>query len=218
MTAPVLQESEFLQSVARHMMAVVLDTPLHRHLHFTAPDSGIAAFDIITWPGRLCISGDMGTFSFSCLKDMFTYFRQDPTHPLLEGQTMIIDPAPWSEVLSAIDKDAGFEEFSPDKFREEVGLWLDDCGANDADRAAAETEILQKLSESDEAAFQAACNFEHGDVRFYDFATNSDCTAYTYRYLWNCYAIVWAIGYYDEMVAANAEAAKSALPAPEVQQ
>lgn len=217
MTAPVLQESEFLQSVARHMMAVVLDTPLHRHLHFTAPDTGVAAFDIVTWPGHLCITGDMGTFTFARVKDMFTLFRQDPEQALVDGQTLIIHPAPWSDKLTSIDMDTGFEEFSPDKFREEVGHWLDDCGATDADRAAAETEILQKLSESDEAAFLAACNFEHGDVRFYDFATTANCTDYTYRYLWNCYAIVWAIGYYDDMVAANAEAAKSALPAPEVQ-
>lgn len=218
MTAPVLREAEFIESVANHIMFPVLlaEQFRNRHLRFTHPTSGVAAFDLITWPKHLCISGDMGCFVFKTdVPDLFEVFRAAQQEQKLDDQTLIILPAEWSEMLVAADSSAGFEEFSHEKFRAEVNNWLTDQEASPAAREAAEANVIAKLAESDEAAFQAACQFEHGEVRFYDFALDADCTDYTYRYLWNCYAIAWAISCYDEMMAVEAELAKSSLPAPE---
>jgi len=216
MKSPVLTEAEFLKSVENHMMMVVLDIPTHRHLRFTAPNTGIAAFDIITWPGHLCYAGDMGCFVFTRVKDMFTFFRADPNQALPEGETLAINPAYWGEKLEGVDKNEGFEEFSADQFRSIIANRLDESGATDEVRQAVAERVLPQADEGEDAARAAAIDFSHGDFQFVDF-WEEDCNDYTYRFIWCCYALVWAVGYYDEMKAASA-AETPALPAPETVQ
>jgi len=220
MKYPPVPEAEFLASVEKHQMMVVLDTPMHRHLRFTQPNTGICAFDLITWPGHLCYTGDMGTYVFSRLNDMFTFFRQDPEWTLGEGETLVINPSYWAEKLQAVDKTDGFEEFSADRFRAVIAEWLDESGATDSVRQAVQEQVLSKIDEGEHAAFSAAVDFEHEGFCFQDF-WEVDCTEYTYRFIWCCYALVWGIGFYDEMKAATAAAAAknvADLPAPEVVQ
>lgn len=76
-----LTVERFLQDVADHKMTVVMDNGVYRHLRFANSDSKLAFnqwFDIVTWPGFLAYSGDMGCFVFSRLKDMFEFFRARP--------------------------------------------------------------------------------------------------------------------------------------------
>jgi hypothetical protein len=40
-------------------------------------------FDVVTWPGHLSISGDMGCFVFTRVDDMFTFFRGHEDAPNL---------------------------------------------------------------------------------------------------------------------------------------
>lgn len=206
---PLLSESEFSASVADHMMMVVADGAQHRHLHFSAPNTSIASFDIVTWPGYLAITGDMGSFLFKRIPDMFQFFRQDKNIPVIEGQSIIINPQFWSEKLEAVDKDDGnFEEFSPEKFRQRIGEILDEEEAGEELRSAVAEQVLAKVDLGEHQAISAAEEFLHDGFSFVDFF-DSDCQVFTYRFLWCCYAIVWAIGYYDEMKAAVAAETKS---------
>lgn len=66
----------------RHQMSVLLDQMApggtgqpHRHLRFAIPGTGFYSFDIVTWPGHLAISGDLESFTFTRLPDMFDFFR-----------------------------------------------------------------------------------------------------------------------------------------------
>lgn len=65
----------FNRDTAGHEMDVLHNDGLYRHLQFTTPGHGNGAFQIVTCPGLLTITGDMGTFSFSQISDMFDYFR-----------------------------------------------------------------------------------------------------------------------------------------------
>jgi len=72
-------------------------------------------FDLLTWPGYLCYTGDMGTYVFRRLHDMFQFFRR--------GESIgerCIDIRYWAEKLEAIDRVDGVREWTPEKFREEV--------------------------------------------------------------------------------------------------
>src|ERR1035438_10338294 len=69
------QPESFLADVAEHAMAVMQDNGVYRHLRFRKPGSSNMWFDLITWPGSLVISGDMGTWAFSRVEDMFAFFR-----------------------------------------------------------------------------------------------------------------------------------------------
>lgn len=53
---------------------VLLDDGVYRHLRFKKDQGFGYWFELITWPGYLTITGDMGTFTFSRLNDMFEFF------------------------------------------------------------------------------------------------------------------------------------------------
>lgn len=204
---------QFMQNVAQHEMTVLRDDGVDRHLRFKRPGSSIYWFDIITWSGRLYIGGDCGTWVFNRLEDMFQFFRTD------RGG---INPSYWSEKLEATPE-KGAEEFSEDRFREVINEyrlnWVRDAArSGDLTREqrrelweAVEDEVLGALSyHGEHGAFQAANDFSWAPGsdrnrarrwRFRDFFDHR-FNRYSDRFLWNCYAIVWAIARYDEHKAA----------------
>lgn len=57
-----------------HRMHILHEDGLYRHLRFRKPDRGEYWFDLVTWPGHLTITGDMGTYTFARVTDMFEFF------------------------------------------------------------------------------------------------------------------------------------------------
>lgn len=70
-----ITEETFLADVAAHQIHVLRDDGVHRHIRFKRPGTYCMQFDLITWPGYLCYTGDMGTYVFNRLEDMFEFFR-----------------------------------------------------------------------------------------------------------------------------------------------
>lgn len=182
-------EQEFLKNVASHKMTVLLDEGLHRHLRFKHPATNNQYFDIITWPGSLCFAGDMGTFVFSRVEDMFTFFRSD-----YKDDGLHINLQYWAEKLDAADLRTGgaADQYSPEKFREQVAHWLDSMEATADLRQAANDRVLRCADDGEFFAMQAAVNFEHDGERLSDF-WEANLRDYTYHFIWCCYALVWAI-------------------------
>lgn len=83
----------FRVDTARHQMTVLRDDGLYRHLRF-GNERGVGEywFELVTWPGALTISGDMGGYTFRRVEDMFTFFRGSRHY---SG----INPGYWSEKL-----------------------------------------------------------------------------------------------------------------------
>lgn len=71
------EEQRFLNDVANHEMIIIRDDGVNRHVRFKRPNSSCMYFDLITWPGHLCYTGDMGSYVFRRLEDMFEFFRTD---------------------------------------------------------------------------------------------------------------------------------------------
>ena len=69
----------FKKDTAEHQMTVLRDDGLYRHLRFRKPGTGIYGFDIVTWPGYLAISGDMGASMFTRLEDMIQFSARTRT-------------------------------------------------------------------------------------------------------------------------------------------
>ena len=207
----------FAKDIDRHVMTILRDDGVNRHLRFKRPGSSTYWFDIITWGGRLYIGGDCGAWVFARLEDMFQFFRSE------RGG---INPSYWSEKLEATP-DKGAEEFSEDRFREVVNeyrlSWVR-AAARDGSLTRAERrelweavadEVLNKIDRFDESlAFQAAndftwkarsCRREWYFVDFWDHGFKQ----YTRQFLWNCHAIVWAIAQYDAAKKATVAAAST---------
>lgn len=214
MTRRISIADQFAKDVSKHQMLVLRDVGVDRHLRFKQPGSSTYWFDVITWGGRLYIGGDCGTWVFNRLDDMFQFFRTD------RGR---INPGYWAEKLEATP-DKGAQEFSPDRFRQVVNeyrlSWIREA-ARDGSLTreqrrelweAVDNEVLDNLNDFGEhSAFQAAHEFtwkkRDGKSAWYfcDF-WDHNFNVFTERFLWNCHAIVWAIGQYDAHKAAQVPA------------
>ncbi|MHC6175449.1 hypothetical protein [Glutamicibacter sp. X7] len=64
----------FAVNFDKHEMTILHDEGLYRHVRFKNPEHGFYQFDLITWPGYLTITGDIGSYTFSRVEDMFTFF------------------------------------------------------------------------------------------------------------------------------------------------
>jgi hypothetical protein len=190
-------EQSFLKDVDKHQMTVLRDDGVHRHVRFRKPDSVNMAFELITWPGHLCYSGDMGTYVFRRLHDMFEFFRTDRLRQKYDGRTLIINLDYWSQKCISVDCAGGIEEYSADKFRQRITEILDENGASAELRQAVEDEVLSCADYSETEAYRAAEEFEHNGFRFTDF-WEVDLKEYSYRFVWCCYALAWGIQQYDD--------------------
>lgn len=220
-------EERFLRDVAKHEMTVIRDDGVHRHIRFKQPDSSNMFFDLVTWPGFLCYSGDMGTYVFQHTQDMLGFFRKN-------GRLDRFDHHYWAEKIKAAGR-AGVKEHSHEKFSRQISEWVDGHAEDykpdedDPDRLAlwaaayaelrAEVESEVLAADSNEVrCFDAANDFKHdgeawcafhgadANFEFTDF-WEVDTKEYTFRFLWCCYALAWGIEKYDAAKAAIAQEA-----------
>ena len=212
----------FAKDAAEHVMAVVHESGMHRHLRCAKPGTSCYHFDIVTWPGYLAMTGDMGSWVFSREPDMFGWFRPGC------GERGI-NPQYWSEKLVAVEKShrngMSFEEYDGDACRLTVARhwrdWLRERGpitgaegiAATLDHRRAVRELLASIEGAQDAneAGELLNNFDPDDAggfnpadEYWDWLYAQ--TRYTFHFLWACHAIVWAIARYDEMKHAAAQA------------
>jgi hypothetical protein len=193
-----MNAEQLLVDVTNHKLTVRLDSGVYRHLVFRQPsNSWNMWFEIITWPGSLTIHGDMGTWSFSRVNDMFTFFRS--------GQ-LRINASYWCEKISSESRFGGpSEKFNADTFKVNVLSSLDGYGLSDQQKAdiveALEEEVFGEEDES--AARRALSDFKHEDFTFSD-SWEIGGKGYAYHYLWCLHAIVWGIQQYDARADASA--------------
>src|SRR5579864_980400 len=195
----------FLKDVAEHLMTVRLDNGLYRHLTFRrpGPNSWNMWFDIVTWPGSLIINGDMGTWSFARIEDMFTFFR---------SAALRINAQYWAEKITAESRFGGpHKKFIPEIFQTNVEASLDGYGlSRDKKRKIVKALREEAFHDEDEAYMRrAVAEFKHDGFEFSD-SWEIDGSGYTSHYLWCLHAIVWGIQQYD---SANAKPVPAVEPA-----
>lgn len=206
MTTDIEVVKRFAEDVENHTVKVLHEDGIYRHLMCRSKDSFMYWFEIITSPGQLTIRGDMGTFVFARLTDMFEFF----------GSGTRINAQYWGEKLQASSepikryskqvaiqhaKEALADQLEyKDPSREQTGEI----------KSAFNQQVLAVVNyeESDERAFrQAIDEFEVHGVRFED-SWEWDLTEYDGRYLWNLHAILWAIREYRKLNVAQAVASQ----------
>lgn len=222
-------EASFLRDVKDHVLEVIRDDGVYRHIRLRKPHTSCYHFDLITWPGYLCYCGDMGTYVFERATDMFGFFRSHRRDFPERG--LPINPRYWSEKLVSTDCNGQHPgsaiEFDPEKFTRVINEYriswmrsLKQRGATKAQRRDLWEEvdhgILGVLDSSDRAQI-AAYDFvstvkvrRHGDgwaphdfeyeYSFVDLFEHH-FTRYTTHFIWCCYALAWGIQKYDDAKA-----------------
>jgi len=199
-------EERFLNDVKEHELTVVHDSENGRHLKFRKPGTICYGFDLITWPGFLSITGDLGCYVFSRLPDMFEFFRMEEGRIYPVGnKELSINPGYWGQKLKSICKIGGFQEFSEVSFRAAIKDHYETNWEYESPKQKGvvwrelKEEILD-YADVREVAFHQAYSFKSSyGHRIYDW--EADCEAFTFSYIWCLYAIVWGISKYDELKA-----------------
>lgn len=189
-------ERDFKKDVANHKMEILLDNGLYRHLYFRNPKCFSMWFEIVTWPGKLAICGDMGDFVFRRIQDMFSFFRGEEDNPNFGY---------WAEKIVADERNGGHKYFSDDLFKQEVERWAKDYSEDFTKKKkkdlmlSIQEEIFDWMDDlTPEEKYRRVMDFEYeGKNIFQDFWEVS-CKEYTVQYKWCCHAIPWAIKMYDE--------------------
>lgn len=210
-----ITKESFLTDVQSHRIGIIRDDGVNRHIRFKKPDALDMYFDLITWNGHLCYTGDMGTYVFSRSKDMFSFFRSVSSLEDDESTRIVINPEYWSEKCIAKDSNGEIEKFSDELFEAAVNEYFSDWIADSS--LDATKEDIKKLSDAiysevinaEDSPYgylklKAASDFNHlvndevGEFYFEDFL-DQNFDEYTYRFIWCCYAIVWGIMQYDKL-------------------
>lgn len=205
-------QQRFERDVAEHKMMIHRDDGVDRHITFQKPGTSCYWFEILTWAGALCIRGDMGTYVFSRLTDMFEFFRHDRGN---DPSKLYINRSYWCEKLQAVDcngyGDGRAREFVADEFerrvKEHFESYFESHEISDEKRASLwrdiQDEVLEYSHDGQSRAFEKLMDFHDPNFpRLFDDCLEWDCKEYTFHFIWNLYAIAWAIRKYDVAKAA----------------
>jgi hypothetical protein len=212
-------EERFLSDVADHTLGIVYDDGTNRCIRFRASDTSNCWFEVVTWPGILCINGDHGCYVFSRLSDMFKFFRHGEANG--PGKPLYINDGYWAEKLVAASDRGGHgndvRQWSANSFRSRLEKRLtehlkeaedqeqEEWGPEQEDelRAAIE-ELADNAEEGEHEAIASAYRFKLHGLTFKD-AYEWDCTEWNFHFIWCLYAIAWGIRKYDDIEALIAE-------------
>lgn len=184
----------FKENTDTHTMKVRLDNGIYRHLEFSKPGSNIYRFDLITYPGYLVVSGDMGEWVFSRLPDMFEFFRSP------EGT---INPVYWAEKCKAADYRNGLKIFDVNIAKRSVKEYLQELYENNPEILK---DVVDKADndiryyDGPHRFYDSCYNFttDSGHQPFSEFESIPDPMTWSHHYLWILHAIVWGINQYDK--------------------
>ena len=201
-------EDRFLKDCANHEMTVLRDDGVNRHLRFKKPGSGAYWFDLITWPGALCIDGDCGTYVFKRLTDMFEFFRTDRTYMTKDGSKLAINPSYWGEKLASIGKNEKYEEFDSDAFDLIIKEYVADWCKEHRDTTTAHErrdlwdEVMDQVVNSDDHrkegnAYDFSSRVNEEENFYFQDLFEHNFNRYTFHFIWCCYAIAWGVLQYD---------------------
>lgn len=202
--------TRFQQNVSEHVMEVVRNDGIHRHLRFKKPGTGCMYFDIVTWPGILVITGDMGTSVFTRLEDMFVFFRAGHGERPEGESNLFINPGYWAE--KCIANDGPKDEFSKERWacviKGRFDQYFEGYGelspAEDLEKAElwerVQSEVID-TAENEHSAFDASSRFEPDSVSFkslrFEEMWDYTLTEYRWHFIWRLYAIAFAIQQFD---------------------
>jgi hypothetical protein len=186
-------KERFHKDIKGHAMKILQDDGVYRHLSFSNNGSSVYKFDLVTWPGHLCVCGDMGEYLFSRVNDMFEFFKGDD-----------ISPCYWSEKLQASMN--GYEQFSPEKADKIVDELFEEYKKNQDEEIPKDEldDMMYGISnicvDGDEINLIADCdNFDDSyDVNVFENVREYDFKEFTFRYIWILYSIVHGIKCYND--------------------
>lgn len=173
-----LVEKRIEKDLENHQIEKLLDQGIYRHWKCSNNNSNILCFHIVTWPGHLCISGDMGTYVFKRTYDMIPFMRSSAmSFEYAEEKCVAIDRI---DQVSDFSKDCTLDFLSYELKHEE-----------DKNRK----KLIKQLIDDIEQLYEWGEDNEYKIKELiYDtglFDEIPKLHEYVYHFLWILYAIKW---------------------------
>ena len=185
----------FLQTVKNHKMTILNDDGVNRHLRFKQQDTCDRWFDIVTWKGHLCITGDVGCAVYARLNDMFVFFDT--------GEDIGINVNYWTEKEVATSVYGQNYEFDPTVLPELLKEWKE-LWIEESDPTKEQLKDVEYALE--DTAFSSMCEvseFLHNPPEELEPIIDQDWWEYnfetaTVHHIWRLFAITYAVREYKK--------------------
>ena len=191
-------KEHFENSVKNHELKILHDSGLYRYLIIANPQNNNMYYEVVTYPGHLVISGDMGSCTFSIIPDMFDFFRTE---------NLSINLGYWNE--KAVSKSIFGEnlEYDNEAFSRLLERWLEEWVEEESPSKEEKEEVKEEIKDAvflvdtEEQAFNFLYDVDEDsplakilDQDFWEYANFKKSTGYQE---WRLYAINHAIRLYD---------------------
>lgn len=176
------------KDLAEHVITVKHSDGLYRHYRCQRPGTWNMGFDIVTWPGSLCYTGDMGDYLFQRTDDMIAFMRRSCMSYSYAAEKCVAHDGRLKEFREEL-----MEEILVERIKESA----DDGGTfrvmrqgsyRDESVADAVEKIRRQYSEYNSEFDATRAMYESG---LWDGCDLPSCEVYTFHFLWCLHAIKW---------------------------
>lgn len=190
-----MNKETFLKTVQNHTMTIINDDGVNRHLRFKEDGTNNRWFDIVTWKGHLCITGDMGCAVYTRLNDMFEFFDT--------GEDIGINVNYWTEkevATSVFGKNYEFDSsVLPELLKEWRERWIEE---NDPTEEQIE-DVEYELKDTDFGSMCEVSEFLHNPPEVLEHIIDQDWwenkfETVTGHHIWRLFAITYAVREYKK--------------------
>lgn len=195
---------QFTRDVQGHELEILHDEGLYRHLEFCDPATDNCSFQLFTAPGTLGISRGRGTYIFARLQDMFRFF---------DSPGGKINPAYWSEKVTAQDVHYPVRMYSEDRFKQVVLQDFEDrkYAFDPPDQERLRAYLTENVLQSPDIYCESGARDVLRPLQFsvsrpplpsvvFDYSEfqDQDFKDFSHSFLWSLEAVVWGIRRYRE--------------------
>jgi hypothetical protein len=174
------------KDLAQHVITARHVHGLYRHYRCQKPGSWNMAFDVVTWPGSLCYTGDMGDYLFQRTDDMIAFMR---------GSCMSYSYA----AEKCVAHDGRLMEWSEEAFKQTLADRLKEGEEGDGNFTVVRNgeRVMESIANAIEEIKDAYSNYgspHDAEKAMYESGLWDDmprCKEYTVHFLWCLHALQW---------------------------
>lgn len=178
--------TRIVNDLANHTISVLRNDGMYRHWRCQKPGTWCMGFDIVTWPGSLCFTGDMGTYLFQRTNDMVAFMRDSCMSYSYAAE-------------KCVAHDGRLEAWSPEVFHEVMDERLRESDDGQYTVMIAGERKQRSIATTIEDIKRAYADYEseHDAIkamyesRLWDGCDLPSCKTYTFHFLWCLHAIHW---------------------------
>lgn len=176
--------SELPGELSKHEIVLKHCDGLYRHWRVAQPGTSNRMFNIVTWPGSLCFTGDMGDYLFQRVPDMVEFMQRSAMSFSYAEEKCVAHDGRLKEFSEEV-----FNEIIADRLKQAVEQADHDDDPDIVQHVESKIEEIRDEYECYSAEHDAIkAMFESG---LWDGGDLPSCKSYTYHFLWCLHAIKW---------------------------